>query len=63
MSPAHFWFGPLLVRPARGEVLLQEIRRDVEDVVAVGRALELAAANDLTAVLVHQTPDAALADP
>lgn len=31
---------PLLVRPTRGEVLLQEIRRDVERMVAVGAALE-----------------------
>jgi len=31
--------------------LLQEIRRDVEGVIAVGGALEFAAADDLDAVL------------
>ena len=51
MSPAYFWFGLLLVRPARGEVLLQEIRRNVEGVVAVGRALELPRSNNLNVVL------------
>ena len=53
---------PLLVRPARGKVLLQEIRRDVEGVVAVGGALELPAADDLDAVLAHQSAHTALAD-
>lgn len=53
---------PLLVRPARLEVLLQEILRDVEGVIAVGRALELSAANDLNAILAHKSPDTALAD-
>ena len=52
----------LLVRPARSEVLLQEIRRDVEGVIAVGRALELSAADDLDAILAHKSPDTALAD-
>ena len=33
-----------------------------EDVIAVGGALELAGANDLNAVLTHQSPDAALAN-
>lgn len=42
---------------------MQEIRRDIEGVIAVGRALELAAANDANAVLAHQTAHAALADP
>ena len=51
---------PLLVRPARGKVLLQEIRRDVEGVVAVGGALERAAADDLDAILAHKSPDTAL---
>ena len=63
MSPAHFWFGPLLVWPARREVLLQEIRRDVEGRVAVGRRLELAGPNDLNAILAHQTTNAALPHP
>ena len=31
----------LLVRPARSEVLLQQIRRDVEDVVAPSRPIAL----------------------
>ncbi len=53
---------PLLVRPARSEVLLQEIRRDVEGVHAVGRALELSASDDLDAILAHKSPDTALAD-
>ena len=53
---------PLLVRPARGEVLLLEVWRDVERMVAIGRALELPAADDLNAVLAHQTADPALAD-
>lgn len=53
---------PLLVWPARGEVLLQEIRRDVEGVIAVGRALELPAADDMDAVLAHQPAHPALAD-
>ena len=53
---------PLLVRPARGKVLLQEIRRDVEGVIAVGGALELSAADDLDAILAHKSPDTALAD-
>ena len=52
----------LLVRPARSEVLLQEIRRDVEGVIAVARALELSAADDLDAILAHKSPDTALAD-
>ena len=43
--------------------MLQEIRRDVEQVIAVGGALELPRSNDLNAVLAHQTPDAALANP
>ena len=63
MSPAHFWLGPFLAWPARGEVLLQEIRRNAEDVVTVGRALELPRSNNLNVVLAHQTPDATLADP
>ena len=41
---------PLLVRPARSEVLSPEIRRDVEPMIAVRRALEFAAAGDLDAV-------------
>ena len=41
---------PLLVRSARSEVLSQEIRGDVEGVIAVRRALEFAAADDLDAV-------------
>lgn len=49
-------------RPARGEVLLQEIRRDVEGVIAVRGALELSAADDLDAVLAHKSPDTALFD-
>lgn len=54
--------GPLLVLPARCEILLQEIRRDVEGVIAVGRALEHSASDDLDAVLAHQTTHSALAD-
>lgn len=53
---------PLLVRPARREVLLQEIRRDIEGVVAVGGALELPTADDLDTVQAHQTAYATLAD-
>ena len=53
---------PLLVRPARGKGLLQKIRRDVEGVVAVGRALELSAADDMDAILAHKSPNTALAD-
>ena len=53
---------PLLVRPARSEVLLQEIRRDVERMVTVGGAFERPAADDLDAVLAHQTASAVLAD-
>ena len=49
--------------PARHEVLQQEIRRDVERTVAVGGALELPAADNLDAVLTHQTANATLADP
>ena len=41
---------PLLVRPARREVLLQEIRRDVEGMIAVGGRLELAGPNNLDAI-------------
>ena len=53
---------PLLVRPARGKVLLQEIRRNVEGVITVGRALELSAADDLDTILAHQAAHPALAD-
>ena len=53
---------PPLVWPARGEVLLQEIRYDVESMVTVGGQLELPAADDADAVLTHQTVDAALTD-
>ncbi len=53
---------PPLVRPARLEVLLQEIRRDVEDVVAVGGGLELPCPHNLDAVLAHQPPHTALAN-
>ena len=51
---------PLLVRPARREVLLQEIRRDVEGVIAVGGRLELAGPNDLNAIMSHQATNSAL---
>ena len=53
---------PLLVRPACAKVLLQEIRRDVEDVIAVRSRFEFASPNDLYAILAHQSPDTALAD-
>ena len=53
---------PLLVRPARLEVLLQEIRRDVEDVVAVGGGFELPCPHNLDAVLAHQPPHTTLAN-
>ena len=52
----------LLVRRARREVLLQEIRRDVEGVVAVGGDLELPCPHNLDAVLAHQPPHTALAN-
>lgn len=54
---------PLLVRGTRRKVLLQEVRRDVEGVIAVGGALELAAADDADAVLAHQTAYPTLSDP
>ena len=53
---------PFLLRPARRKILLQEIRRDVEGMVTVGGALELPAADNLDAVLAHQTAHPALAD-
>jgi hypothetical protein len=53
---------PLLVRPACSEVLLQEIRRDVEGVVTVSGAFELPAADNLDAILAHKSPDTALSD-
>ena len=50
------------IRPARGKVLLQEIRCDVEGVIAVSGALELAAADDPDAILAHKPPDTPLSD-
>ena len=54
--------GPFLVRPARGKALFQETRRDVEGVFTVGSHLELAAEDNLNAILALQTANAALAD-
>lgn len=53
---------PLLVRLARREAMRQEIRRDVERMVAIGGSLELPTADDLDAVLAHQTADPTQAD-
>ena len=53
---------PLLVRGTRRKVLLQEVRRDVEGVIAVSGALELAAADDPDAILAHKPPDTPLSD-
>ena len=53
---------PLLVRRARREVLLQEIRRDVESVIAVGDGLELPCPDNLNALQALQPPQPALAN-
>lgn len=47
---------PLLVRRARREVLLQEIRRDVEGVIAFGRALELGCVSRVVEILLSRPP-------
>lgn len=54
--------GPFLAGAARRKVLPQEIRCDVKGVVALCGALELAAADDLDAILAHKSPDTALSD-
>lgn len=47
MSPAHLWFGALRVRSTLKSRGLQEVRCDIEGVIAVGGVLELAVADDL----------------
>jgi len=51
---------PFPVRAIRREVSFQEVRRDVEAVVAVCRRLELPVSFHRNAVLTHQTADAAV---
>lgn len=53
---------PLAIGFARRKALLQEVWRDVEDVIAVRCPLGLAAARHLNAVLPHDPGNAALAD-
>ena len=53
---------PLLVGLARGEVLLQEIRCDVELVVAVRSCLEFMSSDHRNGILPHQTTHPAVPD-
>lgn len=49
---------PFAIGFARRDILLQEVWGDVEEMIAVGRALELAAARHLNAVLLHDPGNA-----
>ena len=54
--------GPFLIWLARSKILLQEIRRDVECVVAVGSSLEFMSSDNADRVLPHQAPHSAEPD-
>ncbi len=54
--------GPLLVRLIRTEVLVQQARRDVEGVVAVGRYLVFLRSLNPYSIFPHQTPRPTVAD-
>jgi hypothetical protein len=54
--------GPFLVGLARSEILLQEIWRDVECMVAVSRCLEFMGSDHANCVLPHQTAYPAVPD-
>ena len=53
---------PFLVGLARSEILLQEIRRDVECVVTVGSCFEFMGSDHTNRILSHQTPYPAVPD-
>ena len=70
MSPAHFWLGAI-----SRDVLIQQIGRNVERVIAVGRhpptgrvfvecprGLVFLGSDDLDAILSHQTANATVPD-
>ena len=54
--------GPFLVRPACREVPVQQVGRYVEPVIAIGRCLVFARADDTNVILLHQSTDAPMAD-
>ena len=53
---------PFLVRRISREVPIQQVRRDVELVIAVGRDLMLTCSHDRDAVLTHQPANTAVPD-
>jgi hypothetical protein len=53
---------PLLVRGIRREILIQQIRRDIEGVIAVRRDFRFTSSDNLDPVLTHQTADSAMPD-
>ena len=53
---------PFLVRRISREVPIQQVRRDVELVIAVGRDLMLTCSQDRDAVLTHQPANTAVPD-
>ncbi len=54
--------GPFLVWTIRMKVAVQQVRRDIEGMVAIGRYLVFPGPNDLDAVLAHQTANTAMPD-
>ena len=54
--------GPFLVSAISSEVPVQQVRRDIETVIAVGRGLELLVSLHLNAILLHQATNAAMPD-
>src|SRR6056297_1360651 len=53
---------PFLVWATSSEVPVQQVRRDIESVIAVGRSLELLVPLHRNAVFVHQAADAPMAN-
>jgi hypothetical protein len=54
--------GPFLVGRTRREVLVEQVRRDVEPMIAVGRCLVFARAHNTNAVIPHQSADTPMTD-
>ena len=52
----------LLFRATRREVTIQQVRRDIELMIAIGRCLVFTRADNRNVILLHQSTDAPMAD-